>query len=366
MDKPHLGVSIMPEPDFLQAVLPLLQDGDVEAIEWSFDTIQFEKHKPKWLNRLLQEYADNNRLIGHGVYYSLFQAKWSKEQANWLKKLKKEVVRYNYRHISEHFGFMSDHVDHHKGCPFPVPLNKTILAIGIDRLQRLQDAAQLPVGVENLAFSFSKCDVEQQGEFITKLIEPINGFVILDLHNIYCQSENFGIDMMDLIDCYPLSSVKEIHISGGSWQESVYQGVKKRIRRDTHDGHVPKKIFDVLPAVLQKCKSVEFVIFEKMGNSFQKPGDFVDYRNDFNKLKNIIENTTLKFEAKEWGNKIIPEKEPVEDELLFKEQNLLSKTLLGVSNYKELLSKINLKRWEMDKWDPGMIDTAIAISKKWS
>lgn len=366
VNKPLLGISVMPEPIFLQAVFPLLQNGDIEAIEWSFDTIELEADKPKWLHHLLDEYSEQNRLIGHGVFYSIFNAKWNSDQEKWLKQLKEEVVKYNYQHISEHFGFMSNGIDHHKGCPFPVPLNKITLAIGVDRLKRLQEVAQLPVGIENLAFSFSKIDVMQQGEFIANLIEPINGFMILDLHNIYCQAENFEIEMMDLIDCYPLNSVKEIHISGGSWQKSTYKNTKKTIRRDTHDGRIPKIIFDILPAVLRKCKHIEFVVFEQTSNSFRNEIDLVNYRKDFIKLKKCIENNAFEIEKKLWGNKILAGPKPIEDDILLAEQNLLCNTLLQVGNAEELLSKINLKNWGMDKWNLEMINTSISLIKKWN
>ncbi len=110
----------------------------------------------------------------------------------------------------------------HQGVPLPVSLHSKTLKIGKDRLYRLQDAVGLPVGIENLAFSFSIEDVKEQGVFLDKLIEDVNGFLILDLHNIYCQACNFEMEMDELILLYPLDKIKEIHLSGGSWQESVY------------------------------------------------------------------------------------------------------------------------------------------------
>jgi hypothetical protein len=50
--------------------------------------------------------------------------------------------------------------------------------------------------LENLALSFSVDDVKHQGEFLEKLVEPVNGFLILDLHNLYCQSHNFDIPLL--------------------------------------------------------------------------------------------------------------------------------------------------------------------------
>ena len=266
MKKISLGVSIMPEKEFLKSTLPLFENGDVDAIEWSFDTIENIEYEPQWMSGLLDAFGKENKLLGHGVYYSLFDAKWTNRQDLWLKRLKEATERHNYTHLTEHFGFMSSE-NYHKGFPLPLSLNNATLKIGIDRLKRLQDTVKIPVGIENLAFSFSEQDVIEQGEFIAKMIHEVGGFIILDLHNIYCQAHNFDKDLFDIINSYPLDEVKEIHISGGSWQQSIYQKNRK-IRRDTHDGAVPKGIFEVLPDVIAKCKNLEFIILERLGNTF--------------------------------------------------------------------------------------------------
>jgi len=205
MRKPLLGLSMMPEAEFVSAALPLLQNNSVEVLEWSFDTL-FNTNEPDWLRDLLNFYAENNRLIGHGVYYSLFDAQWTDRQEIWLSRLKDEVSKRNYNHITEHFGFMNTE-NFHQGVPLPVPLHPITLQIGQDRLQRLQDAVNIPVGIENLAFSFCLDDVKEQGVFLEKLIDNSGGFLILDLHNMYCQSCNFDVDIQEIIKLYPLQKV---------------------------------------------------------------------------------------------------------------------------------------------------------------
>jgi uncharacterized protein len=182
MNKPLLGLSMMAEADFLSAVLPLLQNQFVEVLEWSFDTLDTSE-EPEWLSSLLNFYSENNRLIGHGVYYSLFDARWTERQEIWLEKLKQEVRQRKYNHLTEHFGFMNTE-NFHQGVPLPVSLNSRTLEIGKDRLYRLQEAVDIPVGIENLAFSFSVDDVKEQGEFLNRLVEDTHGFLILD-YTIY-------------------------------------------------------------------------------------------------------------------------------------------------------------------------------------
>ncbi len=366
--KVQLGLSLMHEPEFLKAALPLFQNGDVDILEWSFDTIRYEKHKPKWLDQLLKEYSKNDRLIGHGVRYSLFDAKWTKRQTRWIDQLKKEVKKYKYNHITEHFGFMSS-ADFHKGAPLPVPLTKATLAMGINRLRQIQEASQLPVGVENLAFSFSEKDVKEQAEFLKKLIKPINGFLILDLHNIYCQAKNFEMNIDELIDLYPLDKVKEIHVSGGSWQKSIYTKSIITIRRDTHDEKIPTELFSVLENTLKKCKYLEYVIFERLGHTLGDEKEQKQFRNDFLRLKKIVsaaENPSGKksgnFNSKNTGHP------PINDSRLYKQQQFIVKTLHRNKDPKTILETLkngDLKDWNISNWNDSMVEAANFLIKRW-
>jgi hypothetical protein len=366
--KPLVGLALMHEQEFLQAALPLFATGEVDVAEWSFDTILYEKYKPKWLHSLLKDYASRGRLIGHGVRYSMFDAHWTKRQETWLKKLEKELRRYSYNHISEHFGFMTSD-DFHKGAPLPVPFNARALKIGIDRIRRLKDAAGgLPVGVENLAFSFSMNDVKEQGIFLEKLIRPVDGFLILDLHNIYCQSMNFGIPMQDIILSYPLNKVRELHISGGSWQQSQYSKAIKKVRRDTHDDRVPAKIFEVLPFVLRSCLNLQYIIFERLGTSLGQAKEQEQFRKDFRKLKSIVHAVDYPHNKAHRSRILSYHKEPLNDEVLYGQQQFITRTITDSSDPDEAFSRLkrkDLAHWKIESWNPSMVETAISIAKKW-
>ncbi|MFB9862285.1 multinuclear nonheme iron-dependent oxidase [Rufibacter immobilis] len=219
--------------DLLAAALPLLEEERVQGFEWSFDALFQTKELPLWFVDLIEAFSQEKRLLGHGVFFSLFSGKWSEGQKEWLQKLRQLSRRYHFDHITEHFGFMTGKNFHH-GAPLNLPFTPATLAIGRDRLAHIQDACQCPVGLENLAFAYSLEEVKQHGEFLEQLVAPINGFLILDLHNLYCQLHNFSVPFEDIIRLYPLERVREIHLSGGSWETSSVNPARQ-IRRDTHD-----------------------------------------------------------------------------------------------------------------------------------
>lgn len=54
------------------------------------------------------------------------------------------------------------------------------------------------IGLENLALAFTASDVRDQGQFLDDLLAPFDGFLVLDLHNLYCQLVNFDQDLQPL------------------------------------------------------------------------------------------------------------------------------------------------------------------------
>jgi uncharacterized protein (UPF0276 family) len=274
----------------------------------------------------LKTFSKEQRLIGHGVYFSLFSGRWLPEQQQWLHHLEKLSSTFRFDHISEHFGFMTGE-NFHYGAPLSVPFTKTTLAIGQDRLKRIFNACHCPVGLENLAFAYSLDEVRKQGAFLDQLVDPVNGFIILDLHNLYCQLHNFDIAFDDLITAYPLHRVREIHVSGGSWDDSPLLPAKK-IRRDTHDDAVPEEVFQLLAYAIERCENVKYVVLEQIGAALDTPESKEQFQQDFLRLHSIVEqenrkgpeNSTLSF----LPTMRYSSEQPVEDELLYAQQMQLS------------------------------------------
>jgi uncharacterized protein (UPF0276 family) len=278
----HAALALMPHDDWREAALPLFEQGKVDAVEWSFDVMPDRQRPPPWLAGLLDHYARSGRLYAHGVTYSLLSAGDEPAQARWLARLAAECARRPARHVSEHLGFLraGDLVD---GPPLPVPISPTTLALGRGRLARLADTARCPVGLENLAFAFGRADVAAQGGFLDELLAPGDGFLVLDLHNLHCQLENFGLQVDALLRSYPLHRVRELHVSGGSWREHC----GRRVRRDTHDDAVPRAVWDLLRAVLPLCPNTECVVLERLGGTLAGDAARARMRADFDILGSI-------------------------------------------------------------------------------
>jgi uncharacterized protein len=366
------AISCNLDKNILSAALPLFESERAEAIEWSFDTLFKVKDIPEWFVELLQTFGKEKRLIGHGVYFSLFSGRWLRQQHAWLRHLEKVSTAFQFDHISEHFGFMTGENFHH-GAPISIPFTKSTLAIGQDRLKRIYHSCKCPVGLENLAFSYSMEEVKKHGDFLDQLVEPVNGFIILDLHNLYCQIHNFNIGFEEIIQLYPLHRVREIHISGGSWQDSQIMPGKK-IRRDTHDDAVPEEVFVLLRLCISKCPNLKYVVLEQLGDGLQTKRQQLLFQLDFITMDFIVKKANDEQPAKE-KNIFLPIKDiavalPVEDKQLYAQQNALSNILETAANYEDAMrllktSALANTAWVIEQWQPYMLETAIAIAQKW-
>ncbi len=367
----YCGISCNLDRNILETALPLFEEGIVEAIEWSFDALFQHEYIPDWFEQLLQVYAQEGRLIGHGVYYSLFSGKWTPQQQQWLNGLQATTNQYPLDHVSEHFGYMTGE-DFHKGAPLSVPYNKTTLSIATDRMKRMHNACQTPVGLENLAFSYCIDEVKQHGNFINQILAPVNGFLILDLHNVYCQTHNFDVPFQELINCYPLERVREIHISGGSWEEStIEQG--RTIRRDTHDDAVPKIVFEYLKTVIPQVPNLKFVMLEQLGSDLKTPESRQQFRKDFQKMISIV--SRIKLGKSPSINDFMPKnfallEQATESKQLAEEQQTLNQILENAESFevaKKSIHQSMLKDsdWNIEQWEDGMLETAYLIARKW-
>lgn len=360
------------DADILAAAFPLLEAGRVEALEWSFDTVFWAGQLPEWFAELLSTYAQQQRLVGHGVFFSLLSGRWSPEQQQWLQHLREVSARFAFDHITEHFGFFTGQ-NFHSGAPLPIPYTAATLRIGQDRLSRVYEACRCPVGLENLAFAYSLDQVKQHGEFLEKLVEPVNGFLILDLHNLYCQLHNFSVPYDELIALYPLERVREIHISGGSWEESAL-GPNQKVRRDTHDDAVPEEVFQLLELTLPKCPQLKYVVLEQLGNGLHTEDSRTRFRHDFGRMETLVANYRATF-TRQPGQLFLPPElsaagPAAEDGRLHEQQQHLSQILETAPSadvaWRQLqVSPLANTDWKIEDWEPYMLETAIRIAQKW-
>jgi uncharacterized protein (UPF0276 family) len=90
--------------------------------------------------------------------------------------------------------------------------------------------------------------------------------LLLDLHNVYVNSVNFGsrwgFDAHQYLARLPLEKVHAVHISGGKWIGDA----DHRRMLDDHRHDPPDPVYDLLADLAARCPNPLTVILERDGS----------------------------------------------------------------------------------------------------
>ena len=250
-----LGVDWSRSPDLVDTWHPLLPQ--IDALQLTVEQAFAPEPDPRW-----SEALDRCRFrVGHGVMGSPFTVPRDALFDRWLERVQQVLVRWPVRWFIEHVG--CSRAAGWQAAPMPLPASRALARTVADHLDHLADRLQVPVGLENLALAASIEDVWVQPELLDAMLQPVDGVLLLDLHNLWCQAVNHRLDPVDLLERYPLDRVKQLHVAGGTWAD--HPG--GRLRRDTHDGPVPTEVFALLPEAIGRCANLELVVLERIGGT---------------------------------------------------------------------------------------------------
>ena len=274
------------------AALPLFEAGLVDALEIDIDNEWGASrgqryHRSGWQDELIELFSDGDALYGHGVWFSLLTARLDDRQLRWLELLDEECQRRRYRHVTEHFGWMTSG-PFIQNTLFPLPYTSEAVDLGRERLRLLHEAARCPVGVENLATTLSPADATDQACFLADLLAPSAGVLILDVHNVWTQAINLGLSAEYLLAGYPFELVREIHVSGGSWFAPEHTTDQRAVRMDSHDEAMPPEILPLLATAVARSANLEVVIYERRG-LLGSEAERTTYRDDFRAVRAVVE-----------------------------------------------------------------------------
>lgn len=287
----------MPSDDWWVANEPLFVAGEVDALEWSIDfgwtgrDWGAEIAAPDWVRRQVSAFSARDRLFAHGVELSSMSAHWTAQHHAWLDGLERTCQQHRYRHLTEHYGFITA-ADFVRGTPLSMPPSGAALELARKGMDSMARRSGLPVGIENLAFAFSRWDVEAQASFLRRLLAEVEGFLLLDVHNLYCQARNFGLDALELAAALPLDRVREMHVAGGSWSTPSSDPEGRPFRRDSHDDATPQEVVELVGKLVGCCPALEVVIVERTDRSLFGRAEAARHREDFLALKEIVRHAT--------------------------------------------------------------------------
>ena len=202
--------------------------------------------------KLLKEHFP---LIPHSLELSLGSAEGIDE--NYLEKVA-EIVEF----VSP--AWFSDHLCFTKsggvkiGHLAPVPYTKESVKVFVKNITKVKKRIKTPLVLENITYlvQFPSSEMSESA-FIKTILEETDCGLLLDVTNLYINSQNFGFDWRKFLDEIPLERVVQIHFVG-----SLRRG--KRLI-DAHASHTEEEIWQVFAEVAERCE-IKAAILERDEN----------------------------------------------------------------------------------------------------
>lgn len=146
--------------------------------------------------------------------------------------------------------------------------NRQTLEGTLRNLARATETVGSMPALENVATLIDPPGSEMdEAEWIVALLEAEPRLeLLLDLHNVYANSVNFGFDPFAFLAAIPLERVRAIHIAGGKMLEpDPADPRQKEHLLDDHLHPVPDPVYDLLAEVAAACTRPLTVLLERDG-----------------------------------------------------------------------------------------------------
>jgi uncharacterized protein (UPF0276 family) len=141
----------------------------------------------------------------------------------------------------------------------PLPFTDEAAALAARRLVELRDAIDRPLALENVSYYAPQApDGLEEADFVVEVLERADAKLLLDVNNVYVNSQNFDFDPRAYIDKIPSHRVIQIHVAG-------HQVRKDGLRIDTHGEPVPDDVYRLLDYALRRIGPVP-VLLERDNN----------------------------------------------------------------------------------------------------
>lgn len=217
-----------------------------------------------------QQTCANLPLCVHGVELSIGSAHGMNDA--YLAMLDRFQAVWPFAWHSEHLSFQtfrdSGGAVRDTGVPLPLPATEEAAQRVAQRCVEIHRRYGVPFLLENPVHYLPRLPADRSiGDDIglmNHIVRAGGCGQLLDLHNLYCNAVNFGLDAFTAIDRMCLDQVGEIHIAGGSWSDGF--------RVDAHDNAVPAAVWDLLDYALPRCRNAAGVVFEILDEHVARVG----------------------------------------------------------------------------------------------
>ncbi len=226
----------------------------------------------------LHQIINNLPCVLHGLSLSLGDV--DKIDDTYYEKLKKSLDKTNCSWFSEHIAATKVSGTEIRNL-MPVPFTEESALNIIDKINKIAAITEKPFIVENVTYYYPMPgSTMTELDFINYILSYANCGLLLDLNNLFCNSENHVYDPIEFIDALPKEKVVEIHLAGGA---KIYN-----MQVDTHASKVSDKVIELFQYC---CKKIPFrgVVLERDSG----PDNFQELLDEIMIIRKILQESML-------------------------------------------------------------------------
>jgi uncharacterized protein len=237
LSKQMIGIGLrQPHYQALRALQPKLAFLEVHAENYF--------HQGGASLAVLQEFRQHYDISLHGVGLAL--ASTTELDMDHLTKFKHLIADIAPIFISEHLCWGKS-----QGISFndllPIPYTHETLHLVCARVSQIQDILKREIFIENLSYYLDYQDNDfEEFEFLAQLSKKTGCKLLLDINNLYVNSQNFTTNPLDSLTHLTLEMIGEIHLAGHCHTNDCII--------DTHDREVAPEVWQLYQQTLQHFK----------------------------------------------------------------------------------------------------------------
>jgi uncharacterized protein (UPF0276 family) len=139
----------------------------------------------------------------------------------------------------------------------PLPHSEEAVRRASTRIREVRERLELPIAVENVS-AYARMPGAQMSEeaFVRAVVEEADCHLLLDVNNVYVNSQNFDFDPDVYIDSLPLDRVVQIHMAG-------HRQEPDGLLIDTHGAPIIDPVYALLERTLPKLGKPVPVLLER-------------------------------------------------------------------------------------------------------
>ncbi len=147
------------------------------------------------------------------------------------------------------------------------------------KARRIQEVLGVPFLLENITYPFALPGELSEADFIRLTLEQADCGLLIDLTNVFINSQNHGYDPLVFLDTLPLERVVQVHLAGGvrapdgEWHDSHSHSVSQH-----------PQVWELLEFVVQRAP-VRGVLLERDQNF---PSDLAEIIDDLARARAIL------------------------------------------------------------------------------